>query len=191
MRTSQSVAVIPYSQFQKLLDEKKVAEVTVGEDQIKGTLKEPIEGTKTHFVTVKVDTSAPGGAPSLSFSNLSANAHYAAGTLYISPSAGGTFTVTAAGADAQSGIASYTFGSLNTSGGSNFTGSQSGDHFDYGFSGTTTAPSTDRTVKATNRAGLDSPDATYSIVEDSTAPVGGSIVANGGAGYDDDGAFSL
>ena len=55
VRTTQSVAVIPYSQFQKLLEEKKIADVTVGENQIKGTLKEPIEGGKTHFTTVKVD----------------------------------------------------------------------------------------------------------------------------------------
>ncbi len=55
VRTSQAVAVIPYSQFQKLLDEKKVTEVTVGEDRIRGTLKEPIEGGKTHFSTFKVD----------------------------------------------------------------------------------------------------------------------------------------
>jgi len=55
VRTSQAVAVIPYSQFQKLLDEKKVAEVTVGEDRIRGTLKEPIEGGKTRFSTFKVD----------------------------------------------------------------------------------------------------------------------------------------
>ncbi|HZW87749.1 MAG TPA: ATP-dependent metallopeptidase FtsH/Yme1/Tma family protein, partial [Myxococcaceae bacterium] len=55
VRTTQSVAVIPYSQFQKLLDEGKVTEVTVGENQLKGTLKEPIEGNKSHFATVRVD----------------------------------------------------------------------------------------------------------------------------------------
>ena len=55
VRTTQSVAVIPYSQFHKLLEEGKVAEVTVGENQIKGTLKEPIEGNKTHFATLRVD----------------------------------------------------------------------------------------------------------------------------------------
>ncbi|HEY3588435.1 MAG TPA: ATP-dependent metallopeptidase FtsH/Yme1/Tma family protein, partial [Myxococcaceae bacterium] len=55
VRTTQSVAVIPYSQFQKLLDDGKVAEVTVSENQLKGTLKEPIEGNKTHFATLRVD----------------------------------------------------------------------------------------------------------------------------------------
>ena len=61
VRTTQSVAVIPYSQFQKLLEEKKVAEVTVGENQIRGTLKEPIEGGKTHFATLKVDKDIAAG----------------------------------------------------------------------------------------------------------------------------------
>ncbi|HMK67001.1 MAG TPA: ATP-dependent zinc metalloprotease FtsH [Stellaceae bacterium] len=55
VRTSQTVAVIPYSQFQKLLEEGKVSEVTVGENQLKGTLKEPIQGGKTHFTTLRVD----------------------------------------------------------------------------------------------------------------------------------------
>ena len=55
VRTSQTVAVIPYSQFQKLLEEGKVAEVTVGENQLRGTLKEPIQGGKTHFTTLRVD----------------------------------------------------------------------------------------------------------------------------------------
>jgi cell division protease FtsH len=55
VRTTQSVAVIPYSEFQKLLEQKKVADVTVSENQIKGTLKEPIQSGKTHFVTLRVD----------------------------------------------------------------------------------------------------------------------------------------
>jgi cell division protease FtsH len=60
VRTTQSVAVIPYSEFLKLLDEKKVDEVSVGENQIKGTTKEPIQNGKTHFVTVKVDKDIAG-----------------------------------------------------------------------------------------------------------------------------------
>ena len=102
---------------------------------------------------VKVDTSAP-TAPTLALSNLSANAHYAAGTLFIRPSAGGTFRVTATSTDPHTGVASYTFAPLNTNGGTNFSGSQTGDHFDYTFDGTTTAPSTGRTVTAANAAGV-------------------------------------
>ncbi len=47
------VAVLPYSQFQQLLHDKKVAEVKVGEDRLEGTLKEPLDG-KTRFVTNRV-----------------------------------------------------------------------------------------------------------------------------------------
>ena len=118
---------------------------------------------------VKVDTSAP-SAPSLALSNLSANAHYAAGTLYIRPSAGGTFRVTATSTDPHTGVASYAFGPLNTNGGTNFSGSQTGDHFDYTFNGTTTAPSTGRTVTASNPAGVVSNTGTYTIVEDTSGP---------------------
>ena len=131
--------------------------------------------------SAKVDTSAP-SAPTLAFGGLSANAYYdGSGTLYIRPSAGGTFTVTGASTDAQSGIASYTFGTLNSNGGSNFAGSQTGDHFDYTFNGTTTAPTTSRTVSSTNGAGTNSTNATYSIAADTTAP---SVTAPGvTAGY--------
>ena len=118
---------------------------------------------------VKVDTSAP-TAPSLVLSNLSANAHYAAGTLYIRPSAGGTFRVTATSTDPHTGVASYAFGPLNTNGGTNFSGSQTGDHFDYTFDGTTTAPRAARTVTASNAAGLVSGNGSYSIVGDTTGP---------------------
>jgi cell division protease FtsH len=47
------VAVLPYSQFQQLVREKKVAEVQVGDERLQGTLKEPLEG-KTRFVTNRV-----------------------------------------------------------------------------------------------------------------------------------------
>ena len=128
------------------------------------------QGASAASNTVKVDTSAP-SAPSLAFSGLSANAYYnGSGTLYIRPSAGGTFTVTGSSTDAQSGIGSYTFGTLNSNGGSNFGGSQTGDHYDYTFGASTTAPSTARTVSATNGAGTGSSDTTYSIAADTTAP---------------------
>ena len=128
------------------------------------------QGASAASNTVKVDTSAP-SAPSLAFSGLSANAYYnGSGTLYIRPSAGGTFTVTGSSTDPQSGIGSYTFGTLNSNGGSNFGGSQTGDHYDYTFGASTTAPSTARTVSATNGAGTGSSDTTYSIAADTTAP---------------------
>jgi cell division protease FtsH len=50
----QAVASIPYSEFQKLVREDKIASVVVGQDQLSGELKEPINGKK-RFVAVRVD----------------------------------------------------------------------------------------------------------------------------------------
>src|SRR6185437_15329987 len=128
------------------------------------------QGTSAASNTAKVDTTAP-STPSLAFGGLSPNAYYdGSGTLYVRPAAAGTFTVTASSTDAQSGIGSYTFGTLNSNGGANFGGSQTGDHFDYTFGASTTAPSTARTVSSTNGAGTGSANATYSIAADTTAP---------------------
>jgi cell division protease FtsH len=49
------VETIPYSQFETLLDQGKVAEVTVGTDSIQGTLKEPLPSGKREFFAVRVD----------------------------------------------------------------------------------------------------------------------------------------
>jgi cell division protease FtsH len=48
---SQAVATIPYSEFQKLVREDKIANVVVGQDQLSGEFKEPIGGKK-RFVAV-------------------------------------------------------------------------------------------------------------------------------------------
>jgi len=48
------VVAIPYSEFQKLVREDKVAQVVVSQDQLQGELKEPLRGKK-RFVTVRVD----------------------------------------------------------------------------------------------------------------------------------------
>jgi cell division protease FtsH len=49
------VETISYSQFETLLDQSKVAEVTVGADSIQGTLKEPLPDGKKEFYAVRVD----------------------------------------------------------------------------------------------------------------------------------------
>lgn len=49
------VETIPYSQFETLLDQNKVAEVTVAADSIQGTLKEPLPDGKREFYAVRVD----------------------------------------------------------------------------------------------------------------------------------------
>jgi hypothetical protein len=137
--------------------------------------------TPATSAVVKVDTSAP-ATPSLAFSGLSANAFYDSGanTLFIRPSTGGTFTVTASSSDSDTGIQGYSFGTLNSNGGSNFVGSQAGSRFDYTFGATTTAPTTARTVSATNNAGGAS-NVTYSLVTDTQAPSGGALTINGAA----------
>jgi cell division protease FtsH len=49
------VEIIPYSQFESLLDQDKVAQVTVSADSIQGTLKEPLSNGKRDFFVTRVD----------------------------------------------------------------------------------------------------------------------------------------
>jgi len=51
---SQAVATIPYSEFQKLVREDKVANVVVSADQIEGEFKDEVKGKK-RFVTRRID----------------------------------------------------------------------------------------------------------------------------------------
>jgi len=50
----QEVEVIPYSQFEKLLGEGRIAEVYVRQDRLEGKFTEPQDG-RSYFVTVRVD----------------------------------------------------------------------------------------------------------------------------------------
>jgi len=50
----QAVATIPYSEFQKLVRQDKIANVVVGQGQLSGEFKEAIDGKK-RFVAVRVD----------------------------------------------------------------------------------------------------------------------------------------
>ena len=49
------IETIPYSTFEQLLDNGKVAEVTVAADSVQGVLKEPLQSGKRAFYTVRVD----------------------------------------------------------------------------------------------------------------------------------------
>src|SRR5260370_2392800 len=49
------IAPIPYSDFQRLLHEGKIATVGVSDRFIQGTLKEPLPGGQKQFVTTRVD----------------------------------------------------------------------------------------------------------------------------------------
>jgi cell division protease FtsH len=52
---AQRIAPIPYSQFQELLHDGKVAEIGVSDRYIQGKLKAPLPDGKTQFVTTRVD----------------------------------------------------------------------------------------------------------------------------------------
>jgi len=49
------IETIPYSRFEQLLDENKIAEVLVGQETIQGTLKEPFPDGRKGFYTVRVE----------------------------------------------------------------------------------------------------------------------------------------
>jgi cell division protease FtsH len=53
----QTVAPLPYSEFQKLLEDKKVEEVVLAGEEIRGRLKDPnkLPDGKTQFVTTRVE----------------------------------------------------------------------------------------------------------------------------------------
>jgi cell division protease FtsH len=51
---ARDTAPIPYSQFQALVKEGKVAEIAIADNRIQGSLKEPVDG-KSRFVTTRVD----------------------------------------------------------------------------------------------------------------------------------------
>ena len=53
--TMQQTTAIPYSEFEQLVAQKKIAEVVINSDVIEGTLKEPDAEGKTKFATVRVD----------------------------------------------------------------------------------------------------------------------------------------
>jgi len=50
-----STEVIPFSEFNQLLNEKKIAEVEVGNKVIRATLKEPLPDGRKQLLTVRVD----------------------------------------------------------------------------------------------------------------------------------------
>ncbi len=49
------IETIPYSQFEQLLNDGKIAEVTISADAVQGTLKEPLPNGKREFFAVRVD----------------------------------------------------------------------------------------------------------------------------------------
>jgi cell division protease FtsH len=53
--TTHQVAVIPYSEYQQLLQQGKVDSVAISDRAIQGTLKEPLKSGQKQFITTRVD----------------------------------------------------------------------------------------------------------------------------------------
>jgi cell division protease FtsH len=53
--TASQIAVIPYSEYQQLLKQGKVATVGISDRTVQGTLKEQLSGGQKQFVTTRVD----------------------------------------------------------------------------------------------------------------------------------------
>jgi cell division protease FtsH len=49
------IETIAYSEFERLLDQGKIAEVTVGTDTVQGSVKEPLPSGKREFFAIRVD----------------------------------------------------------------------------------------------------------------------------------------
>ncbi|MBS0555365.1 MAG: ATP-dependent zinc metalloprotease FtsH [Proteobacteria bacterium] len=54
LQGARTTAPIPYSEFQALVQEGKVADIAIADNQIHGSFKAPVDG-KTRFVTTRVD----------------------------------------------------------------------------------------------------------------------------------------
>ncbi len=54
LQGARTTAPIPYSEFQTLVQEGKVADIAIADNQIHGSFKAPVDG-KTRFVTTRVD----------------------------------------------------------------------------------------------------------------------------------------
>ncbi|MGE5274572.1 MAG: chitobiase/beta-hexosaminidase C-terminal domain-containing protein [Verrucomicrobiota bacterium] len=111
----------------------------------------------------KVDRTAP-TIPQLFFSGFT-NTTAAGSVVYFRPGGSGSFTVTAASSDPESGIASYSFPTIP-----GFTAAGSGPRRTYAFANGGSAPSGPLPVSVTNGAGVSSGTASFSLVGDATPP---------------------
>lgn len=125
---------------------------------------------------VKVDTSAP-SAPTLAFS-ATTNAHASGNTVfYRSTAASGSFTISAAAADAGSGIASYAYPTL-PAGWSASPGALGVNTYSWA-SANPTAPSGPQNITAANNASLTSTATGLTLTSDDAAPIGTITYTNG------------
>ncbi len=120
----------------------------------------------------KVDRTAP-TTPALFFSGFT-NTAASGSVVYFRPGGSGSFTVTAASSDPESGVASYSFPTIP-----GFTAAGTGPRRTYAFSNAGSVPSTPFTVTATNAAGTSSGTASFTLVGDATPPTL-AVHCNGG-----------
>ncbi len=122
-----------------------------------------VSGVSQPSASAKVDGTAP-TTPSLLFTGFS-NSAASGSTVYFRPGTNGSFTVTAASSDPQSGVAFYSFPNIP-----GFTAAGSGPHRTYVSSNTGTNATGPLAISATNAAGLSSGAASFSLVPDASAP---------------------
>jgi hypothetical protein len=111
----------------------------------------------------KVDRTPP-TTPALFFSGFT-NTAASGNVVYFRPGGSGSFTVTAASSDPESGVATYSFPTIP-----GFTAAGTGPRRTYAFSNAGSVPTTPFTVTATNAAGANSGTASFTLVGDATAP---------------------
>ncbi|HEY7692412.1 MAG TPA: FN3 associated domain-containing protein [Gaiellaceae bacterium] len=122
-----------------------------------------VSSASTASADAKVDSTAP-TTPSLLFTGFS-NTASAGNVVYFRPGATGSFTVTAASSDPESGVAAYSFPAVP-----GFTAAGSGPHRTYVSTRTGTTAAGGLTIAATNAAGVSSGAASFTLVPDATAP---------------------
>jgi hypothetical protein len=122
--------------------------------------------------SIKVDTTAS-AAPPLAFSAFTNTSWGGAGSTvyYRSLAASGSFTTTASGTDAASGVATYVFPAL----GANWTSTPGAlGVTTYSWSGAPAAPGP-KNVTATNNAGSTSATSPFTLTADDTAPTAATV----------------
>jgi hypothetical protein len=123
-----------------------------------------VSTASTPSADAKIDKTGP-TTPALLFTGF-ANTAAAGHVVYFRPGANGSFTVTAAASDPESGIASYSFPTV-----AGFTAAGSGPRRTYVSTKAGTSGTGALAVSATNAAGVTSGTTSFSLVPDATAPI--------------------
>src|SRR5205085_3207695 len=144
----------------------------------------------TATADARIDTSVPTVAATAPSAVTGGSAQFwsaGAKTLWFNPAAGGSFTLNATAADAQSGVDQVAFPDVSASSGwtgstgGTATGSPYSSPVDYAWTAGAADPGS-KTVVATNGAGQTASD-TLTIAADSTAPSGQTVSLSGGPWY--------